>query len=137
MLFGGRASFATRTAEETAPRLYDFMCGVFPELRGVKITHAWNGNVAFTFDRVPHMGAGDREMQGMHWCLGCNGSGVVMMTHLGHRTALKILGRANRPSAFEALPTPTAPFYGGNPWFLPMIGTYYQWRDWIDRRLTG
>jgi glycine/D-amino acid oxidase-like deaminating enzyme len=112
------------------------MCGIFPELRGVKLSHAWNGNVAFTFDRVPHMGADGAAGSGLRWCLGCNGSGVVMMTHLGHRTALKILGRTNRASAFEELPTPTAPFYTGKPWFLPVIGEYYKIRDWIDRRVA-
>jgi glycine/D-amino acid oxidase-like deaminating enzyme len=132
VIFGGRASFAARSALETAPKLYEFMCGVFPQLRGVRISHGWTGNVAFTYDRVPHMGT----QSGMHYCLGCNGSGVVMMSHLGHRTALKILGQTNRPSAFEKVELPSIPFYGGNPWFLPMVGGYYQFRDWIDRRFA-
>jgi glycine/D-amino acid oxidase-like deaminating enzyme len=136
VVFGGRASFAARSALETAPKLHGFMLGVFPQLEGVKITHAWNGFVAFTFDRVPHMGATDAE-PGLHYCLGCNGSGVVMMTHLGHRTALKILGRTNRPSAFEELSMPGMPLYDGNPWFLPLVGEYYRLRDWIDRKLAA
>ena len=130
VVFGGRASFRTRTALETAPILYEYMVGVFPQLRGVRLSHAWTGNVAFTFDRIPHMG--DRD--GVHYALGCNGSGVVMMSHLGHRTALKILGRTNRPSAFDGLPFETRPLYHGTPWFLPAIGAWYKLRDWIDRR---
>jgi len=133
VVFGGRASFRTRTALETAPLLYRFMLGVFPQLHGVKLSHAWTGNVAFTFDRVPHMG--DRD--GVHYALGCNGSGVVMMTHLGHRTALKILGRTNRPSAFDGLPFETRPLYYGTPWFLPAVGAWYRLRDWIDRRTAA
>lgn len=131
VLFGGRASFKSLGAVETAPKLHKFMSGVFPELTDVQITHAWTGNVAFTFDRVPHLG---EEEKGMHYCLGCNGSGVVMMTHLGHRTALKILGKTNRVSAFEHDTMPTSIAYGGNPWFLGMVGNYYQFRDWLDRR---
>ena len=130
VVFGGRASFRTRTALETAPILYEYMVGVFPQLRGVRLSHAWTGNVAFTFDRIPHMG--DRD--GVHYALGCNGSGVVMMSHLGHRTALKILGRTNRPSAFDGLPFETRPLYNGTPWFLPAIGAWYKLRDWINRR---
>ncbi len=133
VVFGGRASFRTKTALETAPVLYDYMLGVFPQLRGVRISHAWTGNVAFTFDRVPHIG----ERDGVHYALGCNGSGVVMMSHLGHRTALKILGKTNRPSAFEGLPFETRPLYHGKPWFLPAIGAWYKLRDWIDRRLAA
>ena len=131
VLFGGRASFRSLGALETAPKMYDFMCGIFPELRGVKLSHAWNGNVAFTFDRVPHTG----EEKGVHYALGCNGSGVVMMNHLGHRTALKILGKTNRPSAYERLAMPDMPLYGGHPWFLPFIGEYYRAMDWVDRRV--
>lgn len=130
VIFGGRASFRSTTALEAAPVLYDFMLGVFPQLKGVRISHAWTGNVAFTFDRVPHMG--DRD--GVHYAMGCNGSGVVMMSHLGHRTALKILGRTNRPSAFDGLPFETRPLYYGQPWFLPAVGAWYRFRDWVDRR---
>jgi glycine/D-amino acid oxidase-like deaminating enzyme len=130
VIFGGRASFQARTALETAPVLYQYMLGIFPQLAGVKITHAWNGNVAFTFDRVPHMGVEN----GVHYAMGCNGSGVVMMSHLGHRVALKILGKTNRPSAFDGLPFETRPFYTGVPWFLPTVGAWYKFRDWMDRR---
>jgi glycine/D-amino acid oxidase-like deaminating enzyme len=130
VVFGGRASFRTTSALEAAPVLYGYMLGVFPQLAGVKLTHAWTGNVAFTFDRVPHMG----ERDGIHYAMGCNGSGVVMMRHLGHRTALKILGRTNRPSAFDGLPFETRPLYHGHPWFLPAVGAWYRLRDWLDRR---
>lgn len=129
VIFGGRASFRSLSAVETAPVLYKFMLGIFPQLKGVRITHGWTGNVAFTFDRVPHMGTVD----GVHYALGCNGSGVVMMSHLGHRTALKILGKTNRASAFEGLPFPTNPVYRGKPWFLPAVGTWYKLMDRIDR----
>ena len=130
VIFGGRASFQARTALETAPVLYQYMLGIFPQLAGTKITHAWNGNVAFTFDRVPHMGVDN----GVHYAMGCNGSGVVMMSHLGHRVALKILGKTNRASAFDGLPFETRPLYTGVPWFLPAVGAWYKFRDWIDRR---
>lgn len=131
VIFGGRASFRSLSAAETAPILYQHMLGVFPQLEGVKITHGWTGNVAFTFDRVPHIG----EENGVHYALGCNGSGVVMMSHLGHQIGLKILGKTNRASAYDNLPLETRPLYFGTPWFLPAIGTYYKMRDWIDRRI--
>jgi hypothetical protein len=60
-----------------------------------------------------------------------------MMSHLGHRTALKILGKTNRPSAFEGLPFETRPLYDGRPWFLPAVGAWYKLRDWLDRRLAA
>ncbi|MBC8038473.1 MAG: FAD-binding oxidoreductase, partial [Rhizobiales bacterium] len=89
LIFGGRAKFGRTNPVETAPILYRFMLDRFPQLHGTKITHAWTGNVAFTIDEVPHMGKFDN----LHYALGCNGSGVAMMSYLGHQTARKIAGR--------------------------------------------
>lgn len=130
VLFGGRASFRAVDARTAAPRLHGFMTAIWPELANTRITHAWNGNVAFTFDFVPHMGVHD----GVHYALGCQGSGVAMQTYLGYQVALKITGRANRPCAFDGLPFPTMPLYHGHPWFLPILGWSYRMRDWWDRR---
>jgi glycine/D-amino acid oxidase-like deaminating enzyme len=130
VIYGGRASFKQIDAVTAAPVLYDRMCTIWPELRGTQITHAWTGNVAFTFDFVPHMGT----HEGVHYALGCQGSGVAMMSYLGNQVGLKLAGGANRPSAFDGIPFPTKPLYGGYPWFLPIVGWSYQLRDWLDRR---
>ena len=129
ILFGGRASFGTTDALTAAPTLRKYLTWVYPQLRNVKITHSWTGNVAFTFDYLPHMGT----HEGVHYLMGCNGSGVAMMSYLGRQTALKILGKTNRPCAFEEIPFDTRPGYNGNPWFLPLIGNWYRLRDHIDR----
>jgi glycine/D-amino acid oxidase-like deaminating enzyme len=107
------------------------MCNVWPELKNTRITHAWKGNVAFSFDMLPHMG----ERDGVHFAGGCQGTGVTMATYLGHQTARKLLGRNSRPSVFEELAFPSNPLYRGNPWFLPIIGNYYRTRDRIEQWL--
>jgi glycine/D-amino acid oxidase-like deaminating enzyme len=129
VLFGGRARFTQVGPRVSVPALHRMMVRRFPQLARVRVTHAWTGNVAFTFDFLPHMGRHD----GMHYMLGCNGSGVAMMTYLGTRTARKILGGANRVSALDERDFPTMPFYDGNPWFLPLVGGYYRLRDRMDR----
>jgi glycine/D-amino acid oxidase-like deaminating enzyme len=98
-------------------------------LRGVRITHAWTGNTAFTLDALPHMGSRDD----LHYCLGCNGSGIAMMTYLGWQTARKIAGAANYACSFDTEEFPDHPLYSGNPWFLPAVGGYYRLRDRLDR----
>ncbi|NQV45099.1 MAG: FAD-binding oxidoreductase [Rhodospirillales bacterium] len=132
LLFGGRAKFGQTEPLETAPILYGFMTDRFPQLKGSRITHAWTGNVAFTMDEVPHMGT----LDGLHYALGCNGSGVAMMTYLGTQTARKIAGVTNQPSAFDGPDFPTHPLYHGNPWFVPIVGRYFRTRDWIDRHFN-
>lgn len=131
LIFGGRAKFGHTDPVETAPILYQFMTDRYPQLKGVKITHAWTGNVAFTLDEMPHMGKFDN----LHYALGCNGSGIAMMTYLGQQTARKVAGKSNRVCAFDRPEFPDHPLYNGSTWFLPFVGRYFRARDWIDRRL--
>jgi glycine/D-amino acid oxidase-like deaminating enzyme len=105
------------------------MTGVFPELKDVKVTHSWTGNVAFAFDKLPHTGVKD----GINFALACNGSGVVKQTYLGYKTAQRIMGTKEAACAFEGLEFPTIPFYDGNPWFLPIVQRYYQFLDKVAK----
>jgi glycine/D-amino acid oxidase-like deaminating enzyme len=130
MIFGGRAKFGFTDPVETAPMLYRFMTDRYPQLKGFKITHVWTGNVAFTLDEMPHMG----KLDGLHFALGCNGSGIAMMSYLGRETARKAAGKTNRQIAFDAPEFPASPLYNGNPWFLPMVGAWFRTADWWDRR---
>ena len=132
MVFGGRARFTQVEARLSSRILYRYMTDRFPQLRGVRITHGWTGNTAFTLDALPHMG----EEAGMHYALGCNGSGIAMMTYLGYQTARKIARVANYGCAFDGEDFPTHALYTGNPWFLPVVGGYYRMRDRLDRMLA-
>ena len=131
LLFGGRARFFPAEERVTAAILHRAMVERFPQLAGVRISNSWGGRVAVPFDYMPHIG----EHEGIHYALGCNGSGVVMMNWLGHNIAQKILsGKSERVSVFDTGTMPTHPLFHGKPWFLPIVGTYYQARDWLDRR---
>ena len=125
ILFGGRAKTRDVETRESGEILHKFMCGIFPELKDVKVTHSWTGNVAFAFDKLPHIGVRD----GIHYALACNGSGVVKQTYFGYKTAMKILGRPEGKTAFDELEFTTIPFYDGNPWFLPIVQRWYQFLD--------
>lgn len=133
LIFGGRAKFGHTDPVETAPILYRFMLDRYPQLKGTRITHAWTGNVAFTLDEMPHMG----RLDNLHYALGCNGSGVAMLSYLGFQTGRKIAGGVNRICAFDQEGFPTHPLYHGNTWFVPWIGRYFRTRDWIDRNIAG
>jgi glycine/D-amino acid oxidase-like deaminating enzyme len=134
VLFGGRAKLTDSDERTSALGLYRRMLSVWPELAGSRLTHSWRGNVALTFDHLPHMGdhlPGTGNRGGLHFAMGCNGSGVAMAGYLGQQTALKILGRQNRPCPFEG-PFPGHPLYRGNPWFLPAVSAWYRLRDALD-----
>ncbi|RVT95896.1 FAD-binding oxidoreductase [Rhodovarius crocodyli] len=130
VLYGGRVSFSPMKPEEAAPGLYRMMTNVFPELAGVKITHAWTGNVSFTFDGLRHIG----EHEGVFYAGGCQGNGVAMASWIGHQVGLKIAGAANAPFALDDIDFPTRPLYRGNPnLVLPFIGNWYRMLDAVER----
>jgi glycine/D-amino acid oxidase-like deaminating enzyme len=132
VMYGGRARFQDVPADVSAALLYEMMIARWPQLRGTRITHSWSGLVAMTTDSLPHMGFKD----GIHYCLGCNGSGIAMMTYLGNRIGRRILDEGRTDSAYAdlALPAVPVPFYRGRPWFLPIVGEYYRYLDRRDRR---
>ena len=129
VLFGGRGRFSTASARDHARWLYQMMIDRLPDLKGTRVAYSWSGRIAFTLDSIPHVG----EQDGLHFALGCNGSGVAMMTYLGDYLGRKIAGKVNHTSKFER-PLPSHPLYGGNPWFLPVVGRYFQFLDKLDRR---
>jgi glycine/D-amino acid oxidase-like deaminating enzyme len=129
VLFGGRPAYTDIGPKRAAERLSRYMTRIFPELHGVELSHSWFGYIAYTFDRLPHMG----ERDGMHYAMGYCGSGVVMSTWLGRKAALRLLGYAEGKSAFAELGHPTSPLYYGRPWFLPFVQAWYQGADMLGR----
>lgn len=132
LIYGSRVKWRDITPTEMAPLLHKQMTDRFPQLRDTKISHAWAGQVALTLDEQPHVGA----LDGLHYALGCNGSGVTMMTYLGTQLARKIARAANYACAFDRDIFPTHPLYNGNArWYLPVMGYLLRVRDWFDRAL--
>ncbi|MEM9144848.1 MAG: FAD-binding oxidoreductase [Pseudomonadota bacterium] len=125
LVFGGRVSSGETDPRLSGPRLHADMVRIFPELATARISHSWNGFVAYTFDHLAHCGVQD----GMHYAMGYCGSGVGMASYLGMRMGQRILGRAEGQTAFDDLPFPTRPLYAGRPWFLPATVAWYRWRD--------
>jgi glycine/D-amino acid oxidase-like deaminating enzyme len=130
MVFGGRASMLPTSVDRTARILYDGLLHVHPQLAGRRIDYAWGGNVGFTFDKMPHVG---RTSEGIAYAVGCCGSGVALMTHVGTKVGEWLAG--GEPPALAALSFPLVPApYEGRPWFLPFVGEWFRFRDRYDAR---
>ena len=128
LLFGGRASVAPIPPAKAAVRLQRLLVGLFPSLAGVKVSHAWTGNVAFSRDHLPHLG----RHEGVHYALGYSGSGVAMAPYLGHKVAHLLLGRDEGRSPFAETPFRAFPLYDGRPWFLPLVEAKTRLADWRE-----
>ena len=124
-MLGGRAALHPIPLDEAAGRLMKELRAIFPALDDTRVSHTWTGNVAMTRSDLP--GIGQRE--GLWFALGCNGSGVALMPYLGHKVALKLLGREEGRTAFDDIPFTAVPFYTGNAWFRPLMTWAFRARD--------
>jgi len=130
LLFGGRAEFGRPgpdTVRRAAAILQKGLTAVFPQLADARVDYAWGGNVAFTRDQMPRAGRLDEVYYAGGYC----GHGVAMATYLGEQIARRIAGEPIDHPLFDDR-FPAIPLYGGNPWFLPLAGAYYQVMDWLQ-----
>jgi glycine/D-amino acid oxidase-like deaminating enzyme len=104
-----------------APRLQAMLTRVFPQLQSVRLTHAWAGWVAYTFDTLPHLGGQD----GLFHCMGYCGQGVPLAPYLGRRIGQQMMGNQEGRTALDGLAFAARPYYFGAPWFLaPSVLAY-------------
>jgi glycine/D-amino acid oxidase-like deaminating enzyme len=130
LMFGGRAEFSGPTlesAKRASAILHHGMATIFPELARTPIDYAWSGHVAFTRDQLPHAG----RLDGAYYAAGYSGHGIAMATYLGSLMARRIAGETFEHPLIDG-PFPAIPLYDGRPWFLPLVGAYYRFRDWLD-----
>ncbi len=109
--------------------LRDRLVDILPDLEGVRLSRAWTGFCAGTFDFMPHIGRNGN----VHFGLGYNFAGIPIGTHFGSIIANRILGQGDTASVFDTGRFPTFPFYRGRPWFVPLAMRYF---DWHDRRIA-
>lgn len=125
VVLGGRAALHPIPLDDAAGWLMRELRAIFPALDNTRVSHVWTGNVAMTRSDLP--GIGQRD--GIWYALGCNGSGVALMPYLGHKVALKVLGRPEGKTAFDDIPFTAVPFYNGTAWFRPLMTWWFRARD--------
>jgi glycine/D-amino acid oxidase-like deaminating enzyme len=121
IIFGGRAALAEKDPLACVPRLTAMLTRIFPQLKPVRITHAWVGWVAYTFDTMPHLG----RRGGVYYCMGYCGQGVPLAPYFGRKIGQQMAGLEEGRTALDDLPFPSRPYYFGKPWFLaPSVWAY-------------
>jgi glycine/D-amino acid oxidase-like deaminating enzyme len=121
IVFGGRAALAEKDPLACVPRLRLMMERILPQLKSVRVSHAWVGWVAYTFDTLPHLG----RHNGIYYCMGYCGQGVPLAPYFGRRIGQQMLGLNEGRTALDGLAFPSRPYYWGRPWFLaPSVFAY-------------
>jgi gamma-glutamylputrescine oxidase len=127
LLWGGGTVYGGSEPGDIIAKLRPNMEKIFPEMRGVKISHAWSGNFALTFSRVPLLGKLGPDA---FYAMGYSGHGVTGSHLYGKLLAEAIEGKTDRFDRFAALPW--YPFPGGQRFRAPYstVGSWwYGMRD--------
>ena len=86
------ADFDRDMNEEIFVHLEKHIVEVFPQLKGIRVTHTWGGPVSITVDMAPAIGYIGKEKRALY-SLGCMGHGVSMTAYNGKTLAELICGR--------------------------------------------
>lgn len=131
LLYGGRARFSGRSDAASDAKsgvvLHRSLLEVFPELADTRIDYCWGGMVDMTRDRLPRAG----ERNGMFYSMGYSGHGTHMATYMGAIMAEVLDGRADL-NPWRDFDWPAIPGHFGKPWFLPIVGAYYRFKDLVQ-----
>ncbi|MBS0251757.1 MAG: FAD-binding oxidoreductase [Proteobacteria bacterium] len=130
IIWGGRVGrFAANTSPSAFGHLARDMLSVFPDLKDVPITHAWDGKIGYTYDEVPHIG---RTSAGIHYAVGYCGTGVSRATYFGNRIALQMLENLEGRTAFDDLVFPPFPAHPIARRAVPFVEAWYRVRDTLN-----
>jgi glycine/D-amino acid oxidase-like deaminating enzyme len=127
IIWGGRAGrLAPATSHNAYRHLARDMLSVFPQLKTTAITHAWDGQIGYTYDEIPHLG---RAASGVHYAIGYCGTGVSRATYFGHKIALQLMGHREGRTAFDDLAFPAFPVQPVAKRAVALVETWYRIRD--------
>ena len=109
LLMGGRSPMRDGVTQDTLRWLVRYTERLWPALRDVKWTHAWNGQVAVTTDHYPHFHEPDPSVL---ISLGYNGRGVAMATAMGGEIARRLTGTPIEELNMPLIELKEIPFHG-------------------------
>ncbi|NVI03260.1 NAD(P)/FAD-dependent oxidoreductase [Paraburkholderia youngii] len=99
ILWGGRISVRDREPEAIAHLLRQDLLKVYPQLRDVRIGHAWGGLMSYARHKMPQIG---QSTDGVWYAVGFGGHGMAPTTVSGELLAAAICGEGPVPDAFAS-----------------------------------
>ncbi|MFD2032864.1 NAD(P)/FAD-dependent oxidoreductase [Ancylobacter dichloromethanicus] len=111
-VMGGRSVLRPASAPDDFRTLVAHATRLFPVLKAVEWTHRWNGQVAVTWDHLPHL---HEPEPGLLVGLGYNGRGVAMATITGRMLARRAAGGGPETLDLPLTRISPIPFHAGWP----------------------
>jgi gamma-glutamylputrescine oxidase len=112
MIFGGLASYGTKTPRRLAEKMRRRMLHVFPQLAPYRVEHTWGGFIDITMNRAPDFGrlpAAGAYAPNVYYLQGFSGHGLALAGLAGRLVAEAIGGDASRFDVFSRLKHRTFP----------------------------
>lgn len=128
LVFGGGETVGYRFPRDIAAVVRPHLLAVYPQLRGVELTHQWGGTLAITMNRMPCFA---RPAPNCLSAGGYSGHGVALATLAGRLMADAVAGQAEGFDAMAAVPT--RPFPGGAMLRHPLLIAGMAWYGLRDR----
>lgn len=128
LLFGGGESYGYRFPRDIVKTVRKPMLEVYPQLKDVRIDHAWGGTLSITMNRMPCF---RRVAPNVMSVSGYSGHGVALATLAGRIVAEAVAGQAERFDLMARLPQPRFP--GGPAMRTPLLALAMTWYAMRDR----
>lgn len=106
LVFGGGESLGYRFPRDIAAKVRRPLEQVYPQLKGVRITHGWGGTLAITMNRMPCFA---RPAPNCLSASGFSGHGVALANLSGKLMAQAVIGQSEGFETMAALPCPPFP----------------------------
>jgi gamma-glutamylputrescine oxidase len=98
IVWGGRMSISEPSPRKLERLLLQDMLRVYPQLQGVRVSHAWSGLMGYSRHEMPQIG---RLPNGVWYLMGFGGHGVAATTFGGEVMARALRGEAPIPSSLQ------------------------------------
>ncbi|WP_370931147.1 NAD(P)/FAD-dependent oxidoreductase [Bartonella sp. DGB1] len=129
LLFGGKEAYTKNDPKDLAKKMSKQIAEVYPQLKKVKITHAWGGNVAITISRMPYV---QQVRHNVYYIGGYSGHGVMLANFFGYLYSKKITKSYDK--YFDLIQElKTFPFPGGRYLQNPLLFLAMTWYALLDR----
>ncbi|MGB1234683.1 MAG: NAD(P)/FAD-dependent oxidoreductase [Planktomarina sp.] len=128
LIFGGGESYGKTFPKDIFAKVRKPMLEIFPQMKGVKLTHAWGGTLGITPTRLPLFTRIDATQL---VASGFSGHGVALGTFAGKVMADVITGQTREFDVLSKLAVP--PFPGGQALRTPIMALAMTWFALRDR----
>lgn len=128
LIFGGGETIRYRFPHDIFGTVRPHLLSVYPQLEGVRLTHAWGGTLAITMNRMPCFA---RPAPNCLSASGFSGHGVGMASLAGRLMAEAVAGQAERFDLMGSVPIRAFP--GGGMLRGPLLVAGMAWYGLRDR----